>query len=293
MIQPFAEVAPTDPVDSELVERVRTGSRKDLGLLLERHQAWIYNIARRMLYHHEDAEDATQEILVKVVTRLSTFEARSSFRTWLYRVAVNHLLNLRRDQLRTRSWTFERYAEALDATPDLELPDSSSLPVLEQLIVDEARMSCTSGMLLCLDPMQRLTYILGEILEVPDSVGAELLEITRENFRQKLARARRDLHSFMHGKCGLVNAANPCRCPKKAQGFIRAGYVDPTHLRFLGEHLSRVQERAPDTLKNLESLDVAYGAIYRAHPFYEAPDFAALLRELFSRPEVKSILEQS
>src|SRR5262249_20909105 len=152
---------------------------------------------------------------------------------------------------------------------------------------------CTSGMLLCLDPMQRLTYILGEILEVPDSVGAALLEITRENFRQKRARPRRDLHSFRHGKPGLVNAAKPCSCPKQAQGIIRAGYVDPSHLRFFGEHLSRAQERAPDTLKDLESLDVAYGAIYRAHPFYEAPDFAASLRDLFSRPEVKAILELS
>jgi hypothetical protein len=50
-------------------------------------------------------------------------------------------------------------------------------------------------MLLCLDREQRLVYVLGEIFDVTDVVGAEILEITPENFRQRLARTRRDLHS--------------------------------------------------------------------------------------------------
>jgi len=58
-----------------------------------------------------------------------------------------------------------------------------------------------------------------EIVDVTDAVGAELLEISRENFRQRLARARRDLHRFMNDRCGLVNRSNPCRCAKKTRGF--------------------------------------------------------------------------
>jgi len=54
----------------------------------------------------------------------------------------------------------------------------------------------------------------------PVAVGGEVLEMTADNFRQCLARARRDLHSFMNGQCGLVNKDNPCRCPKKTRGFI-------------------------------------------------------------------------
>ena len=82
---------------------------------------------------------------------------------------------------------------------DHDLPDPSAVPADVQLLVDEARIGCSSGMLLCLDREQRLVYILGEIFGVTDVVGAELLEISRDNFRQKLSRARRDLHSFMHG----------------------------------------------------------------------------------------------
>jgi DNA-directed RNA polymerase specialized sigma24 family protein len=187
-------------------------------VLVARHQPWIYNIAVRMLYHPQDAEDATQEILVKAITALASFEGRSSFRTWLYRIVVNHVLNTKRGRREPPALTFGCYGHGLDATPDFDPPDDRALPVDVRLVVAEARITCTAGMLLCLDRGQRLTYILGDIFEVSDVVGAELLDISRENFRQRLARARRDLHSFMNDKCGLVNRANPCRCGKKTRG---------------------------------------------------------------------------
>jgi RNA polymerase sigma factor (sigma-70 family) len=61
-------------------------------VLIARHQAWIYNIVLRMVYNPYDAEDATQEILIKLLNSLSTFEGRSQFRTWLYRIVVNRRL---------------------------------------------------------------------------------------------------------------------------------------------------------------------------------------------------------
>jgi len=148
---PFAETAPSDPEDRELVRRAQAGNREALEQLIRRHQAWIYNIVLRMVYLPQDAEDATQEILVKLITKLSTFAGRSSFRTWLYRIVVNHVLNMNRTRADAAGWTFTRYGDALDATPDLDLPDPKSVPADVQLLVDEARIGCTSGMLLCLD----------------------------------------------------------------------------------------------------------------------------------------------
>src|SRR5215472_7523853 len=98
-INPLADNSPTDDEDQILVTRARGGDRTALEDLLQRHQDWIYNIAVRMFYHPQDAEDATQEILIKILTRLSSFEGRSSFRTWLYRIVVNHLLNTRRSRI--------------------------------------------------------------------------------------------------------------------------------------------------------------------------------------------------
>src|SRR6185295_2060968 len=156
---------------------------------------------------------------------------------------------------------------------------------------DEARIGCTSGMLLCLDREQRLIYILGAIFGVTDGVGGELLEISRENFRQKLARARRDLHNFLHDKCGLVNGANPCRCAKQTQGFMKAGYVDPKNLLFARAHVTRVRDVAVKKREDLDALDDAYAELHRDHPFHEPADFVASLRALIDGTHFKSTLE--
>src|SRR5438128_133661 len=288
---PLADDAPTDPEDQALVARARSGERQALEALVGRHQAWIYNIAVRMLYHPQDAEDATQEILVKALTGLASFEGRSSFRTWLYRIVVNHVLNIKRGRREPEALTFGCYAHALDATPDLDPPDERTVPVDVRLLVDEARISCTAGMLLCLDREQRLTYILGEIFEVSDTIGAELLEISRENFRQRLARARRDLHSFMNDKCGLVNRANPCRCAKKTRGFIEAGYVDHTQLLFARGRVQQVREVARMKAEAVATLDHEYGEIFRQHPFYESPDLVRALRELIASPAFRRLTD--
>src|SRR6185437_7289191 len=91
---------------------------------------------------------------------------------------------------------------------------------------------------------QRIVYVLGEIFGATDRLGAELLDISRDSFRQKLARARRDLCNFMQDKCGLVKASNPCRCTKKSQGFVQLGYVDPQNLLFAHERIIQVREVA-------------------------------------------------
>jgi RNA polymerase sigma factor (sigma-70 family) len=290
---PLADVPAGDADDQDLIRHVKQGSREALELLIARHQAWIYNIVLRMVYNPQDAEDATQEILIKLLTTLSTFEGRSRFRTWLYRIVVNHVLNMQRTRSEAWEWTFEKYGSGLASAPDLDLPDPRTVPADVQLLVDEARIGCSSGMLLCLDRDQRLVYILGEIFGVTDVVGGELLDISRDNFRQKLARARRDLHSFMHDRCGLVNQANPCRCAKKTQAFMRAGYVDQHKLLFAQSHVLRVREVAAKVHEDVESLDEAYGEIHRDHPFQSPPDFVAAVRRLIERPDFQFLLRRT
>jgi RNA polymerase sigma factor (sigma-70 family) len=244
-----------------------------------------------MVYDTHDAEDITQEILIKLITKLSTFENRSSVRTWLYRIAVNHVLTMKRTRGEEMEWTFAKYGSGLSAALDEELPDQRSVAADVQLIVEEAMIGCTSGMLLCLSREQRLVYILGEIFGVTDVVGAELLETSRDAFRQKLSRARRDLHQFMHGQCGLVNTSNPCRCAKKTQAFIKAGYIDMNKLVFARDHMTRVRDVAQKAHEHLETLDAEYAEIHRGHPFLEGRDFVTLLRDLMQRLDFRKTLD--
>jgi hypothetical protein len=147
-------------------------------------------------------------------------------------------------------------------------------------------------MLLCLDRKQRLIFTLGEILGVSDAVGSDIMEMTAANFRQCLARARRDLYQFMNNQCGLVNPNNPCRCPKKTKGFIEGGHVDPNRLLFAAGHTQRIKEVAGETDREIDDLaDRSYAAIYREHPFLEPADQADWLRRVLNRPEVRTALD--
>lgn len=120
---------------------------------------------------------------------------------------------------------------------------------------------------------ERLIFTLGEIVGASDTVGGEVLEMTADNFRQCLARARRDLHNFMNNQCGLVNTSNPCRCPKKTRGFIEHGHVDPHRLLFVPEHFERVRDVAGETVREIEDVvECQHGAAARM----EDPDVCHL-----------------
>ncbi len=291
MFNPFSEVSGGDLDDTGLVEQAKSGDREALEKLILRHQAWIYNIAVRMVFQPQDAEEVTQEVLIKAITHLSTFQGDSQFRTWLYRITANHVLNMKRRGGETEPHTFASYAAAINDIPDLDLPDPKSVPVDVPLLVEEAKITCTTGMLLCLDRKQRLIFTLGEIFGVSDTVGSEILEMTADNFRQSLARARRDLYQFMNSQCGLVNANNPCRCAKKTKGFINDGHVDPHHLLFVPMHVQQIKEAAADTVREIDDVvDGQYASIYREHPFLQPSDQVQLLRRILDRPDVRTSL---
>jgi RNA polymerase sigma factor (sigma-70 family) len=292
MHNPFAVSAESDHlVDSELVEKAKNGDRRALETLILRHQAWIYNIAVRMVFRTYDAEDVTQEVLVKVITKLSTFRGECAFRTWLYRIVANHVLNMKQRAAELRSLTFAKMGDAIARTPELDLPDPKSVSVELPLLIEEAKVACTTGMLLCLDRRQRLIFTLGEILGVSDRVGGEVMEMAADNFRQCLARARRDLHNFMNDQCGLVNTANSCRCAKKTRGFIEQGQVDPHNLMFVPQHVHRIREVTPAAVREIEDvLEAQHAAVYRDHPFLQPPDQVGWLRRILDSEQVRGAL---
>jgi RNA polymerase sigma factor (sigma-70 family) len=223
-----------------------------------------------------------------MLTKLGTFQGKSSFRTWLYRIVVNHVLNL---QQRPKDLTFSELGTLIEQLPDQALPDPSDVSLPLSVLVEEAKVGCTLGMLLCLDPRQRLVFILGEVFGVSSEMGAELMDLTPSNFRQVLSRARRDLYNYMHERCGLINQANPCRCARKTRSFIERGYVDPQRRCFTQERLAQIAEIASDRTQELHHhLEQQHATIYREHPFLAAPDFSARLRQLINTPVFRQIL---
>ncbi len=291
MINPFTETYSTDRTDEKLIADAVKGDKFSLEALIRRHQDWIYNIALRMVFNPEEAKDVTQEVLIKVITKLSTFQGRSAFRTWAYRVVVNHVLNMKKSKGEARhAVNFRDYWRGIEQTPDQDLPDPNSLPIDTPLLLNEVKTTCMFGMLLCLDREQRLIYILGGIFGVADKIGSEIMQITRVNFRKKLSRARRDLFNFMNNKCGLVKKGNPCQCAKKTKALVDSGYVNPASLRFYNNYYYQVEQAAGNKLKKLDSyFDTKCQSFFREHPFQESPDFVDTLRNIIDSRDIKEI----
>jgi len=292
MHNPFVET-PAGPPDADLLAAARTGDRESMGQLLSRHQPWIFNIAFRMLAHRADAEDATQEILIRVLRSLDGFRGESAFRTWLYRIAVNHLLNLKKANRAVSEavCSFSQAADGLRKVPDLDLPDPRTVPIPVEILIEETKIGCVMGTLLCLDGRQRIVFILGEIFGVSDEVGAEIVEVTPANFRQILSRARQDLYEYLRGNCSLVNPGAACQCARKTRAYIQGGFVDPQKRTFTADYVRSVREVADSRAAELIDVYMRIAAsVYRNHPFYEPAEQAALLRrELESiSPEAQS-----
>ncbi len=288
---PFIEKNLTDTKDEELIDAALKGSRQSLEQIIYRHQAWIYNIALRMVFYPQEAEDITQEVLIKIITKLSTFRKESSFRTWVYRIVVNQVLNMKKSLgEKKHASNFDDYWKIIENVPDNELPLQENYEVEMRTIVNEVKVSCMSGMLLCLDREQRLIYILGAIFQVTDKIGAEIMDISRDNFRQKLSRARKQLFSFMHNKCGLMNRDNPCSCEKKTKVLIDSGYVNPKKMLFNINYVHTIESASEEKAYRFdELLDDRSQKLFRETPFQEPPDFVLSLREMLDHKEFREI----
>jgi RNA polymerase sigma factor (sigma-70 family) len=265
------------------VREAQEGDRDALERVVRSIQDDVYGLALRFLWHPQDAEDATQDILVRVVTRLAGFRGDSAFRTWVYRIATNALLNLRRGRMEKERWTFEAFGADLDQGLSDD-PVALEQPIERALLLEEVRIGCSLGMLLCLERPARLAYILGDILELDHREAALVLEIAPGAFRQRLVRARRAVSDFMLAKCGLVNPANPCRCRRRVGAALAHGRLDPERLL----HAPNLQRaRAfPEVLEKIRALeeDRRAVALYRAQPApVGAGDFVDEVRRLIAQ----------
>lgn len=247
-----------------LVEKANSGDKIALESILLDIKDYVYNLSLKMLLYPEDAEDATQEILIKVITHLSTFNHQSKFMTWVYRVTTNYLLTYRSQKKREIVMPFDDYADLID-TGHSNAVRYSTNEGERSLLEEEVKVSCTQGLLLCLNSVDRMVYILSEILEFNSVEGSEIMEITAGNFRKKLSRSRTKIRRFLDNKCGLANPKNPCRCNKKIDFLIDQQIINPKDFRFAG-----FSQRSIDLVGKLGDLEKSM-AIYRSVPQAEAP----------------------
>lgn len=252
-----------------LVKKSVTGDKKALEEVIIQIQDLIYNLAIRMLWHPDDAKDATQDILIRVITNLSSFNHKSAFTTWVYRLASNNLINFKKKKT-TNSINFDQYELQLNQGFSNSINYTNN-KAEQNLLVQEAKIGCSNAMLQCLNKENRLTYILGEILEFNATEGAIVFDISPENFRKRLSRSKKNLHSFLNKNCGIINTKNECRCHKKVDSSIKNGFIEPNKLLFTKNKKNTTLINSIENIQNEVSL-------YQTNPEYNTPE--SLLMEV-------------
>lgn len=222
-----------NPKDKEmlaLIQQATAGSKEALETVILSVRDLVFNLSLRMLGTFPDAEDASQDILLKVITHLSSFKGESAFSTWVFRIAVNYLKDYKKHMFAKFPLSFEFYGEdilhgKIDDVPDL------TQNVEKGLLAEELKLSCTNVMLQCLDGESRCVFILGTMFKVDSQMGGEVLGITPEAYRQKLSRARRKMAEFLREYCGEFGNGK-CHCMDRVNYAIQNHRISPDRLDF-------------------------------------------------------------
>lgn len=214
----------------DLVQKAAAGDKKALETVLESVQDLVFNLSLRMLGTFPDAEDAAQDILLKIITHLSSFKGESSFSTWVFSIASNHLKNYQKHMFAKFPLSFEFYGD------DIKNADISGVPDLTQnveqsILAEELKLSCTNVMLQCLDAESRCIFILGTMFKVDSRIAGDILGITPDAYRQRLSRVRRKVADFLKEYCGEYGDG-ACRCADRVNYAIQNHRIHPARLDF-------------------------------------------------------------
>ncbi|MDE5939442.1 MAG: RNA polymerase sigma factor [Lachnospiraceae bacterium] len=235
-----------------LVEQATAGDRDALETLILHVQDLVFNLSLRMLGTFADAEDATQDILLKVITHLSSFKKESAFSTWVFRIAVNHLKNYKKHMFAHHPLSFEFYGEDIKNGKIFDVPDLTQ-NVEKAVLAEELKMSCTNVMLQCLDTDSRCIFVLGTMFHADSRMAGDILEMSPEAYRQRLSRVRRKMADFLGEYCGEYGNGT-CRCANRVNYAIQSHRISPSHQDYTAaDEISR--QTMLDVKEAMEEID--------------------------------------
>lgn len=240
----------TDKELLALIDQAVAGDKQSLETVILSVQDLVFNLSLRMLGTFPDAEDASQDILLKVMTHLSSFRGESSFSTWVFRIAINHLKNYKKHMFARFPLSFEYYGDDIKNAGIEDVPDLTQ-DVERSVLAEELKLSCTNVMLQCLDTESRCIFILGTMFRVDSRIAGDILGITPEAYRKRLSRVRKKMAEFLTEYCSEYGNGK-CRCADRVNYAIKSRRITPSQLCF--------QTAAPasitlDVKKAMEEID--------------------------------------
>lgn len=249
-----------------LIEQATAGDKQALETVVLSIQDLVFNLSLRMLGTFPDAEDASQDILLKVITHLSSFKRDSSFSTWVFSIAVNHLKNYKKHMFAKYPLSFEFYGDDIVNGKIDDVPDLTQ-DVERSILAEELKLSCTNVLLQCLDPDSRCVFILGTMFKVDSRIAGDILGISPEAYRQRLSRVRKKVADFLSEYCGEYGKGS-CRCADRVDYAIQNSRISPQHLDFAN---AKPMEGAAEVKAAMEEID-GYSQQFAFCRTYQSPE---------------------
>lgn len=268
------------------IDSAIAGDRDSLETVISSVRDLIFNLSLRMLGTFHDAEDATQDILLKIITHLSSFKRESAFSTWVFRIATNHLINYKKHMFAQRPLSFAFYGDDIEHAPVRDVPDLTQ-DVERSILAEELKLSCTNVMLQCLDTDSRLIFVLGTMFKVDSRIAGDILGITPEAYRQRLSRIRRKMAEFLSAYCGEYgNGA--CRCTDRVNYAIQSHRINPAALDYTGASEASM-ETCMDFKQAMEEID-DLSVHFSFHKLYQSPEqITRFLTELLASTSLSTV----
>lgn len=181
--------------DEDVIKRVLAGESGAYEIIMRRYNQRLYRVALSILKDESESEDVMQDAYVRAFEHLSQFAGRSKFSTWLTRIAVHEALaRLRRNQ---RCDSLDELT-SFDGEPDMP----SGVPDPEKLAATGEMSRFIRDALLALPAQHRTVIMLRDIEEMSTSEAADVLEISEENLKVRLHRARSALRDQLYDLVG-------------------------------------------------------------------------------------------
>lgn len=265
------------------------GDKEALETLVESVQDMLFSLSLRMLGTFADAEDATQDILLKMVTHLSSFRGDSAFTTWLLRIAVNHLKDYKKHMFASRPLSFAFYGEDIENANIQDVPDLTQ-NVERDILTEELKLSCTNVMLQCLDTESRCIFILGTMFRLDSRIAGEVLDMTPDAYRQRLSRIRKKMADFLGQYCGAYGSGK-CNCRDRVNYAIQTHRLNPLQLDYT-KAAQIPLETMMDVKNAMEEIDDLSQDFSFCKPYQSPEHTKGLIREFLDSKQL-SVVQNS
>lgn len=187
------ETVDEGPPDAELVLKSQQGDVHAFDILVERYHSRIYSLTYNMCSNREDAEDLTQEVFVKAFEALPRFKGKSSFYTWIYRIAVNKTINYRKKRNRKRALSLDQFDQEIKTDESYSDLTSKGSPV-RNISLSELQIKLNE-VLQSLSEKHRTVVVMHDMQGIPHDEIAKVVGASVGTVRSRLFYARQQMQA--------------------------------------------------------------------------------------------------